>query len=195
MPTKVTPGGWALRRPIRHRSPFPQRSTPRASRAFTLIEIMIVVGIMIIVMAMGVPLLYQLWHKEGLRKAVSDVEEVCSNARARAIWSGKMTDVVFNGDPPTMTIDGSGPAPPGSGLSASFELTNNIAIALIKVDGKDFMHETGARVHFYPNGMCDELRIILKRIDDGQLRGISLEVTSSLSETESDQFKLQAELR
>jgi len=93
MPTKVTPGGWALRRPIRHRSPFPQRSTPRASRAFTLIEIMIVVGIMIIVMAMGVPLLYQLWHKEGLRKAVSDVEEVCSNARARAIWSGNFQTI------------------------------------------------------------------------------------------------------
>src|SRR4029453_18387464 len=58
------------------------------SRAFTLIEIMIVVAIMGIILATGSPSIYRIWKKEGMRQAVSDVVEVCSNARARAIFSG-----------------------------------------------------------------------------------------------------------
>ena len=55
---------------------------------FTLIEIMIVVAIMGIAMTMSIPIVYKVWHKAPLRKAVADVVEVCSNARARAIVQG-----------------------------------------------------------------------------------------------------------
>ena len=41
-----------------------------SSRAFTLIEIMIVVGIMGIVMTMSVPIVYKVWRKAPMREAV-----------------------------------------------------------------------------------------------------------------------------
>src|SRR5712671_4331869 len=40
------------------------------ARAFTLIELMIVIGIMAVVVAMGIPMVYHALHKEGLTKAV-----------------------------------------------------------------------------------------------------------------------------
>ncbi len=39
---------------------------------------MIVVGIMGIVLTMSVPLVYKVWRKAPMRKAVADVVEVCS---------------------------------------------------------------------------------------------------------------------
>src|ERR1051326_4172680 len=63
--------------------------------AFTLIEIMVVVAIIGLVMAMGVPTIYRLFHKEGFRKSISDVMEVCASARAQAILQGQKTRVMF----------------------------------------------------------------------------------------------------
>jgi Tfp pilus assembly protein FimT len=57
---------------------------------------MIVVAIMGIVLTMGVPIVYKVWHKAPMSQAVSDLIEVCSHARALAILQGKEVDVVFH---------------------------------------------------------------------------------------------------
>src|SRR4249920_524963 len=67
-----------------------------ARAAFTLIEIMVVVGIMAIVMSMSVPLVYKVRNREAMNKAVRDVTEVCSQARAQAILQGKPTELFFH---------------------------------------------------------------------------------------------------
>jgi prepilin-type N-terminal cleavage/methylation domain-containing protein len=64
-------------------------------RAFTLIEIMIVVAIIGLIAAMGVPSILQTFRKEGMRKAVSDIMDLCSDARAQAIFSGQPAQIVF----------------------------------------------------------------------------------------------------
>src|SRR5438045_9539132 len=65
---------------------------------FTLIEIMIVVGIMGIILTMSVPLVYKVWHRAPMAQALHDVTEVCSNARREAILHGHQVDLVFHGD-------------------------------------------------------------------------------------------------
>ena len=78
---------------------------------------MIVVAIMAIVMTMSVPIVYKVWHKAPLRKAVADVMAVCSLARQRAILQGTMTQVTFHPKENRLEVSGiaSPSRPPGEG--------------------------------------------------------------------------------
>ena len=190
--------------------------TPHSAlrKGFTLIEIMIVVAIMAIVMTMSVPIVYKVWHKAPMRKAVSELVEVCSNARARAIMRGTMTEVVFHSDDGRFEVSGGGGAPmPGGGQTAapmsgmptasgsglSGQIPDSVAIASLKINGIRYVpredvdvHE--ARVRFYPNGTCDEMRLVFLS-DAGEFQGVFLEITTSLASVESDRYKLQAEMK
>jgi len=180
-------------------------------RAFTLIEIMIVVAIMGIVLTMGVPIVYKVWHKAPMSQAVSDLIEVCSHARALAILQGKEVDVVFHPregrfevgsspvsastqksasagqqQPPAAAIFPSSTSPaPGSGLSA--RLSEKILIEMMDINKlpHEFRDDDLARVRFFPNGTCDELTLILVS-DQNERREITLEITTGLANVESD---------
>ncbi len=175
---------------------MPRPFNPRS--AFTLIEIMVVVCIMGIVMTMGVPLVYKVFHKAPFTKAITDVVEVCSHARARAILQGSITEVVFHPQDGRLEISGGGapaPATPGDGGPISFDANpkprsgsgtsaqialDHVAIEMLDVNLIEYKDQELARVRFYPNGTCDELTIIL-RSDRGEWKKISLEVTTGLA--------------
>jgi Tfp pilus assembly protein FimT len=157
---------------------------------------MIVVAIMGIVMTMSVPLVYKLWRKAPMRQAVKDIVEVCSHARARAIMHGQVTEVVFHpkqnrlelvggGGVPHPAAGSGGDVPLGaptatlSGLSA--QLSNEIIIETLDINmsGVEFNDAESARVRFYPNGVSDEMRMIL--FDGRDRMGIELEITTGLA--------------
>jgi len=173
--------------------------------AFTLIELMVVIGIMGIIMGIGIPFAFHAMHKESLTKAVSEVVEVCSHARARAILQGHMTEVVFHPKEGQLEVDGGGGGGSsavengavvaattsishGSGLSA--QIPSNLSIEMLDVNLTEYKDAEMARVRFYPNGTCDELTLILHS-DNGQWRKISLEITTSLADVESDPLKFK----
>jgi prepilin-type N-terminal cleavage/methylation domain-containing protein len=177
--------------------------SPR-SPAFTLIEIMIVVGIMGIVMTMSVPLVYKVWRKAPMRKAVADVVEVCSHARARAIMSGTVTEVVFHpklnrlevagaaSSPRPGTEAGGAPIPnaaPLSGSGTSAQLPEEVIIYLLDINmsGIEYRDADEARVRFYPNGVSDEMRMIL--FDAHDYMGIELETTTGLANVVPDPLR------
>ena len=188
-------------------SPKPEFQSPaasRRSRAFTLIEIMIVVAIMGVVMAMSVPIVYKVWRKAPMREAVKDIVEVCSNARARAIMSGTMTTVVFHPKENRLEVGGAGGSPrpsgeaggtqgfsvaasSGSGLAA--QLSDRIIIETLDINmsGIEFNDAEQATVRFFPNGISDEMRMILF---DGKVRlGIELEITTGLASVVNDPLR------
>src|SRR5688572_31681320 len=66
-----------------------------ARRGFTLIEIMIVIGIIALVMTAGIPLMTRAMNKNQLAKAVNDTLEGCKLARDRAILQNKPFDFVI----------------------------------------------------------------------------------------------------
>jgi len=171
---------------------------PRA--AFTLIEIMVVVGILGMVLALGVPPFVRSMQKDPLRQAVSDVTEACSDARAKAILLGVPTELVIRAEDKQLTV---APAPDTSSVSTggggesggqpaagavakspmfSARLQEDIAITLLYVNLKDQMEADEARVHFYPNGTSDEFTIVLQH--ERGVRKISLECVTGRASLE-----------
>lgn len=166
------------------------RSRPRASsfdlrlsrRAFTLIEVMVVVAIMGIILAVGAPSLYRLFHKEGFRKTLSDLTEVCSAARARAIMRGVTTEVVFHPVEKRCEVSG-GEGGHTGGLAHSAQIGDDVDLQMLDVNQREYKDAEVARVRFFPNGTSDEMTLILQRADGKQYEqwGIVLEITTGLA--------------
>src|SRR5882724_5227611 len=157
------------------RKPIGIRSTWRAARVgqlltrdphlsgFTLIELMIVIAIMAIVMTIGLPAIYRIWHKESLPKTVKEITDVLDNARSLAILKGSVMEVVFHARDGRYELasggDGGGnptrgsqdlPADFGSTPSAnagkSGQIPEEIGVAQLKVNGVSCMEFETARV-------------------------------------------------
>ena len=181
---------------------------------------MVVVAIMGIVMTIAIPTVYQQLHPESMRKAVSDVMEACSHARARAILNGAETDLVIRpGDRQFTVSAASVPPPPSSEQNRLFspdvaghdwrtppraasrsgdsegafsvKLSDKITIEGMGINGEDYTDDEVGRVRFYPNGTSDEFSIILLS-DRGERRNITLEVVTGIADMESDVHKFKA---
>jgi len=143
------------------------KKNPRA--AFTLIEVMIVVGIIGLIAAMGVPSILQSLQKEGMRKAVSDVVDVCNDARSHAILTGQTADVTFH------TVDKNFAS--SGGKSAT--LPNGVDFAMLDINLMDFSQSDVSRVRFFANGTCDEMTVVLHSADEWHK--ITLEFSTSIA--------------
>jgi prepilin-type N-terminal cleavage/methylation domain-containing protein len=183
-----------------------QMAESHGSRGFTLIELMIVMAIVGIVMVIGIPSFVKVWHKDALRKSVADVVEVCSHARARAILQGSVSEVVFHAKDGRFEVvsavsqSGEGnsapvPSNPAASSGLSGQLPEDVGVAKLSINGVSSMESEIAKVRFYPNGTCDDLRLILMRPDTREARGIFLEVTTGLADVETDGNKLADEIR
>ena len=143
---------------------------------FTLVEIMIVVAIMGLIAAMGVPSILQTFRKEGMRKAVSDVMDVCAEARTRAILQNQTTAVVFYPQERRFVLEGG--AGTASGRVTSGTLPAGVEVALLTINLQEFSTSEWARVFFYPDGTCDEMTLVL--LGPGEQRKITLEFSTAL---------------
>lgn len=165
------------------KKPFVIRHSSFA-RGFTLIEIMVVVAIMGIILAAGVPSLYGFMHKAGIRKTTSDIVETCQSARAAAIMSGSPTDLIFH--PKEGTCEASG-ASGGYGSWAHSAKIENCSIEMLDVNLQECKDFDTVKVRFFPNGTCDEMTLVLVS-GNNEWRKISLELTTALP-TVSDKIQ------
>ncbi|MGA3180956.1 MAG: type II secretion system protein [Verrucomicrobiota bacterium] len=139
---------------------------------FTLIEILIVVGIIGLTLTLGVPAFVKALQKEGMRKAQSDLLEACKNARGEAILKAAPQDLIFRPLDKTFSAPG--------GISAA--LPESVDIDLLGVNEISYEQEESARVRFYPNGTSDEFIIVIHSLKDGSRCTITLDPVTALAE-------------
>jgi prepilin-type N-terminal cleavage/methylation domain-containing protein len=148
------------------------RALPRRGRpGYTLIEILIVVGIIGLTLTLGVPAFVKAMQKEGMRKAQSDLLEACRDARGEAILRASQQELNFQ------PLDRTFSAP---GFSAT--LPQDVTVDLLGVNELSYEQEPLAKVRFYPNGTSDEFIIVIHSVKDGSQCIISLDPVTALAE-------------
>lgn len=150
---------------------------------------MIVVAIIGLMAAMGAPAINKALQKEGMRKAVSDIEDVCFSAREQAIVGNKTTAVVFYPRERRFEVDGGGGGGASSGAggttvnvhsgkTTAATLPDGVELGMLDIFRKDYSQSDWARIFFNPDGTCDEAVIVL--ISKGRAEKITLEYATGM---------------
>ena len=188
----------------------PVRQRAACQRGFTLIEIMVVIAIMGLIMAMGMPSIIQAFKKEGMRKAVDEVQNLCAKARSEAICNNRTTWVYFypqmtdrryqlDGDPviggaalmdqlsarnsdATTSTNSVLPSHDAGNTDSAGVLPDDVQIEMFDINQQDFAESPYGRVRFFPDGTCDEMVLVLRYKAD--TRKISLEYATAMTEVE-----------
>ena len=153
-------------------------SVQRLKKGFTLLEIMIVVALIGIVMAMGIPSFTRIRQREGMQRGVADFFEACRQVRANAIISGQPAELVIH--PKSKRFEVTGPTP------YSGQFPDNVWIELLGVNFVEMQNADDAHVKFQPNATCDECTMILMSTDQSGQHGrkITFEVVTGLVDVE-----------
>ncbi|HAV64489.1 MAG TPA: hypothetical protein DCY13_19240 [Verrucomicrobiales bacterium] len=179
----------------------------RATAGFTMIELMIVIGIMAVVMSISIPSFYRSLEKDTIRRATQVVLDASIEARSQAIITGQPHDLVI--------LPGEGmlrPEPAVERVKTEEEMlleeaeqfaaemkaeqTGGVRKAVpgvlpegirIEFVGVNFVPDLQkleeVRVRYYPNGTGDEFTMVI-RSDQNEWRKFTLDVATALMKWE-----------
>lgn len=189
---------------MRHPSPSLVSKAAGRFRAFTLIELMIVIAIMAVVMSLSIPTFYRSLEKDTIRQATQKILDLCVDARAQAIISGRPCDLVIRPLDRTLTpILAASAQPTGEGLESEAmlnsagglklggqedeaggkngnQLPDDILIMFLGVNFvPDLQNAEMVAVRFYPNGTGDEFTMLI-RSDRNEWRKFNMEVATGV---------------
>lgn len=180
-------------------------STWSARSAFTLIELMVVIGLIMIVMTIGIPrLVYN--NETPLGGSLSAVMDACAAARTKAILSGQTTKVIIDSETYSVTVGGVSTKPKTelenlnpdtnnldrlnddpkqtaqTGSSFSGKIHADVGVDFLAVNFKDMSEAERAEINFFPNGTSDEFAIGMRHITgDGVQRFVHLDSVTGLA--------------
>ena len=173
--------------------------------AFTLIELMVVIGLIMIVMTIGIPrLIYN--NETPLGGSLSAVMDACAAARTKAILSGQTTKVIIDSETYSVTLGGVSTKPKTeleslnpdtnnldslnddpkqtaqTGSSFSGKIHADVGVDFLAVNFKDMSEAERAEINFFPNGTSDEFAIGMRHITgDGVQRFVHLDSVTGLA--------------
>jgi type II secretion system protein H len=154
-------------------------------RAFTLIEVMVVVAIIGLMAAMGIPAIGSAFQKEGMRKAVDDITGVFFSAREQAIVGNKAVAVEFHPGERRFGVVGTAGGDDTvinthSGRTLAATLPAGVEMAALDIFRREYVQSDWARIYFNPDGTCDEAVIVLVAKGGAQSEKITLEYATGL---------------
>jgi len=149
-------------------------------QGFTLIEIVLVVGIIGITLGMGAPSFYRAIKREPMRRALVGVADACDMARTQAILHGRTVSVVFDPIEGRYSVEGgAGLKGPRPDSAASGQIDDSIGIEMLDVNLIEYREAEAAKVRFFANGTCDEFTLILHS-DRNEWRKLTVEPTTGI---------------
>lgn len=171
---------------------------PQRRNGFTLIEIIIVVMLIGMIMAWGLPTFVQTFRRAPLQQSVNDFMDACKSARAAAIYSGAPAELVVSVNESQLitlnvqrsvatTIDPlTGEASAGGnngGYAFNGTLAEGVGLEVLAVNFIDVVKTGGssATVKFFPNGTSEEFTAILFEPSTNKRRMIQLDVVTGLA--------------
>jgi prepilin-type N-terminal cleavage/methylation domain-containing protein len=172
-------------------------------RAFTLLELVVVVAVMAIVLAMGIPAIRSATHRDPMAQGVVDFMDACQGsmghpgARSLAILKGRNMELrifpqekrIEVGEASSGANSGAAAAPaalpadaapkPAASAGFSAQLSERLHFKTLDVNFLNCLDADVATVRFYPDGTSDEFSVILVS-DTGEARWISLDIVTAL---------------
>jgi prepilin-type N-terminal cleavage/methylation domain-containing protein len=153
-------------------------------RAFTLVEIMVVMAVMGLLMGIAAPAFWKIVKKAQNEQGVSLVETLCRKARKEAIEKQQAMDLVLNETEEIVALTTAarvvaGPDPFTGLMINTIEQTRLIDRAFLEVDLQivepepDEFTQDEIRIRFYPNGTSEILA--LRVVGDGDAYLLTLD--------------------
>lgn len=136
-----------------------------------MIEIMIVVGVLGIILAISLPAVYEQRKRAPMRETISSLKKVCGHARAQAIWHNQKTTVTFRPGDRTFKFSGGGGKKMPSGFADTAtdgRFHEDVIIDGLEINLQSALDFESTQMHFYPNGTCDELFVVLEVPGEGE---------------------------
>ena len=157
----------------------------RQSAGFTLIELMVVIGLILIMFTVGIPTFAKAHNQRPMKVATEQLMEVLSTARAQAIVRGTTVELRMNPQEYTFDVSASGPSTEldqrvAEGSDAfkkgrfNMTLPDEIGIELLDVNYVPYKEEESAALKFFSNGTSQEFTVVIRSIT-GEYRKISVE--------------------
>ncbi len=146
-------------------------------RAFTLVEIMVVVAILGVLVGITVPAFKAFLDKAPLERAISDIEGMCRLARSEAIMKERPMDVILNDSGNTATLSTAARV-----VNEQDEVTGEfirntkeaetldsveLEAELEIIDPVPLLAGDDVRIRFYPNGTAETLELIVSEGGEG----------------------------
>lgn len=177
------------------------RTSRLATGGFTLFELMVVIAILGIVVTISMPSLIGNLKRGPMREAMENLQEVCRHARLKAVMEGHTSELIIQAgsgaldvrraadteapdvtdllDPAAATAepDTSGVLRGGKVHDLHLRLPDSVAFKELRVNLRDMMDFSEARVRFYPDGTCDALETVLFS-ERSEERRLKLEITT-----------------
>jgi prepilin-type N-terminal cleavage/methylation domain-containing protein len=164
----------------------PDRQKIKSERrgGFTMLELMVVVGIIGLVAAMSVPSILSMRRQAPMAKAIGDLREMCERARAGAVLRNTQASMVFEPRAGKVELQGGDnnaalttrPSTGGPVMSSRFDPSVNVE--QLWINAQDYTGVAAAPVNFYDNGTSDEMILVLTC--GGQRELVSLEFSTAL---------------
>lgn len=154
--------------------------------AFTLIEIMMVIGLIAIMFTVAIPAFARAHNQRPMKVATEKLMELLNTARAQAIVRGVTVELQMRPQDHTFEV-----VPLGGGGSGAmqkrglfhFQLPDEIGIELLAVNFELLKEADLAVARFYANGTCEEFTVVIRSLE-GEYRKLTVDPITSRADYE-----------